>query len=441
MGVTHIIATATSAAREAANGAQFLQRVERETGLKLRLLSGREEAFYGVLGALNAVPLQKGVVIDIGGGSAQVSQVRERKFVQGEALTLGALALTERFVRAGPIKRGEIKDIENEIARQMDGVSWLGAERGPLVGLGGTIRNLAKIEAAQRKSPLQSINGFILSRAALDETIHKLTEASLAQRRRLHGLARDRADIILPGALVLRALVERLGVKELIISEFGLREGLFFDYFWRDLPSRVTPDLRAFSVLNLARFHGFQEAHAMHVRYLAGRLFEQLEPLHGYGQEERELLDAAAILHDIGMAIKYHDHHKYSQTLIAGSALPGFSPREIALLCLLARFHRKGTPAAGDYASLLGAGDETRLLRLAALLRLAEYLERGRAGLVRDVLVRWDKKQLCLSLVADEYPAVELWEAGRNGIDLMETAFGREVKLESQVSPASAPAA
>ena len=431
--VTHIIATATSAVREAANGAQFLHRVEREIGLSLRLLDGEEEAFFGVLGALNATSLQDGVVIDIGGGSAQVSQVRERHFEQGQALTLGALALTERFVRADPIKKSEVKAIESEIARQLDEVPWLKSERGPLVGLGGTIRNLAKIEAARRQFPLQSINGFTLKRTALDEIIRALSEAPLTKRRRLPGLARDRADIILPGALVLRAVVERLGVPELTISEFGLREGLFFDHFWHDIPSRVTPDLRAFSVLNVARFYGFHEAHALHVRHLTQRLFEQLKPLHGYGAWEGELLGAAALLHDIGMAIKYHDHHKYSQTLIASNALPGFSPREVALIALLARYHRKSTPVAGEYASLLGEGDETRLLRLTALLRLAEYLERGRAGVVRDVLARWDTNRLYLTLVATEPPTVELWEAGRNAMDLMEQAFGRMAVLESQI--------
>ncbi len=430
--VTHIIATATSAVREAANGPQFLQRVEQEIGLSLRLLSGEEEAFFGVLGALNATALREGVVIDIGGGSAQVSQVRGRRFHQGQALTLGALALTERFVRSDPIKRSEIKAIEAEIARQLDGVPWLGAERGPLVGLGGTIRNLAKIEAARRVFPLQSINGFLLSRASLDETIRALSEAPLARRRRTPGLARDRADIILPGALVLRAVMQRLGVSELAISEFGLREGLFFDHFWSDLPSHLTPDLRAFSVLNVARFYGFQEAHARHVRHLTQRLFEQLQPLHGYRAWEGELLGAAALLHDIGMAIQYRDHHKYSQTLIASNALPGFSPREVALIALLARYHRKGTPVGGEYAPVLAEGDEARLLRLTALLRLAEYLERGRAGLVQDVLVRWDTEHLYLTLVAAEPPTVELWEAGRNAVDLMKPAFGRTAVLESQ---------
>lgn len=431
-GVDSIIATATSAVREAANGAAFLERVSQELGLELRLLSGEEEAFYGVLGALNAVPLENGVIVDIGGGSAQVSQVRKRRFKQGQALTLGALALTERFVHSDPIKKSELKAVRLEIERQLDTVSWLKRAKGPLAGLGGTIRTLAKIEAARQKFSLQSINGFALTRAALDDIILKLCELPLSQRRRIPGLVRDRADIILPGALVIRAIVERLGVDELTISEFGLREGLFFEQFWRALPYPVTPDLREFSVLNVARFYGFQEAHAVHVRHLATRLFDQLAPLHNLGAWERELLSASALLHDIGLAIRYNDHHKHSQTLIVSSGLPGFTPREIALIALAARYHRKGTPATGEFAALLQPGDETRLLWLASLLRLAEYLERGRAGLVRDVRARWDKKALQLTLIADEHPAVEMWDAERNALDLLALASGLPVRLESQ---------
>ena len=429
--VDHIIATATSAVREAANGAAFLERVEAETGLQLRILDGDEEARYGVLGALGAVNLENGVVVDIGGGSAQVSQVRGRRFVRGQALTLGALALTERFVHSDPISKAELQAVQTEISRQLDGVAWLAGEPSEtIVGLGGTIRNLAKIEVARQKFGLQNIDGFRLSANSLDETIEKLCELPLAERRKIAGLSRDRADIILPGALVIRAVLERLDQDELTISGAGLREGLFFEEFWRDLSYPVAPDLRGFSVLNLARFFDYQSSHAEHVKFLSGRLFDQLQPLHGYGALEREWLMAAATLHDIGTAIRYNDHHKHSQMLIVSNGLPGFSPREVAIIALLTRYHRKGTPDAGEFESLLEKGDEDRLRVLAALLRISEYLERGRSGVVRDVQVRFDKKQLTLTLIA-ENAEVELWVTARSGVDLMEAAFERAVVLES----------
>lgn len=428
--VDHIIATATSAVREAANGEQFLERVEHEIGLKLRILEGDEEAYYGVIGALGAVALENGVVVDIGGGSAQLSQIRERRFVQGQALTLGALALTERFVKSDPIQKDELKSVQNEIERQLDTVPWLKSERCPVVGLGGTIRNLAKIEVTRQKFPLQSINDFALTAAALDNIIRQLCELPLAQRRRIPGLVRDRADIILPGALVIRAVLNRLGQNELHVSESGLREGLFYEEFWRSLPYPVVPNLRQFSVLNLARFYDYQEAHTDHVKHLAERVFDQLEPLHGYGKTEREWLDAASVLHDIGTAIRYNDHHKHSQTLITSNGLPGYTPREEAMISLVARYHRKGTPTVGEFAPLLQEGDIVRLNRLSAILRLCEYLERGRSGVVKDVSVAFDKKQITLTAIANEDPTVELWVTRRDGLRLLELAFERRVVLE-----------
>lgn len=429
VGAEQVIATATSAVREAKNGDEFLERVEQEVGLPLRVLTGEEEARYGVLGALNAVPFDEGVVLDIGGGSAQVSHVQERRFRHGQALPLGALALTERFVRNDPIRRKEYLMVQEEIDRQFDQVPWLKAASGPLVGVGGTIRNLAKIEAARQRYPLDTIGGFPLSRASVAETVRQLSELPLHERRKLPGLKSDRADIILPGAMVLNTLMERLGVEETVVSENGLREGLFFEEFWSELPYPAHPDLREFSVLNMARFYKYQERHATHVRLLSHRLFEQLAALHEYGSEEEALLLAAALLHDLGTIINYYDHHKHSETLIASSGLPGFSPRERALIALIARYHRKGTPSLLHYAPLLRPEDETLVARMAALLRLAEYLERGRSGVVRDVLVSWTYTTLTLTLIADEYPAVELWDTERNAAELVASVYGRRVQL------------
>lgn len=429
--VDSLVATATSAVREAVNGRQFVKQIKRETGLQLRILDGAEEARYGVLGALNAVSLKNGVVVDIGGGSAQVSLVKGRRFMKGQALTLGALALTERFIHSDPIKKSEFKNVQAEIEWQLDEVLWLQKKPGPLVGLGGTIRTLAKIESARLDSPLNSINGFSLSSTALDEIIGQLRDMPLAQRRRMPGMVRDRADILLPGAMVIRAVMTRLDVDELTVSEYGLREGLFFEKFWKKLPYPVVPNLREFSVLNMARFYGYQETHAQHVCHLACRMFDQLKPLHGYGVWERELLWSAALLHDIGTVVRYNDHHKYSEILIAGNGLPGYSPREISLIALLCRYHRKGTPAQNEYSALLQDGDELRLMRLAALLRAAEYLERGRNGAVRDVHVRRGRKNLRLALVADEFPAVEIWDTERHALALLETAYGQKIAVES----------
>ena len=349
----HIVATATSAVRDAANGRQFVERVQRELGLELRILDGEREAYYGVIGALNDAAVVDGAVVDIGGGSAQVSQVADRHYVQGWSAPLGALALTERFIRHDPPTAGELSAVRGEIDRHLDKVKWLPGLKGQLVGLGGTIRNLARIEAQRRSYPLPTLHGFELTRASVVETIELLSTVPLGKRLKVPGLRSDRADIILPGAMVIHAVLERMGVPALTVSVNGLREGLFFEHFWGHWAEPVSADIRSFGVLNLARIYQYQKTHANHVRFLAGRLFDQLAPLHGYGLAERELLGAAALLHDIGTLISYEDHDQHSQTLIINAGLPGFTPREIALIALLTRYHRKGTPDPGHFQALL----------------------------------------------------------------------------------------
>jgi exopolyphosphatase/guanosine-5'-triphosphate,3'-diphosphate pyrophosphatase len=440
VGASPILATATSAVRDAANGAQFVERVRTELGLELRILDGEREAYYGTIGALNDVALSDGAVLDIGGGSAQISLVRGRRYVRGQSAPIGALALTDRLIKHDPISDGEFKAVRNEIERQLDKFDWLDSVPPQLVGLGGTIRNMARIEAERQEYPLSTLHGFELTRESVAESIRQFRTLPLNKRLKVPGLRNDRADIILAGALVIEAILQRLDVEGLIVAVNGLREGLFCEYFWGHLVDPVISDIRSFGVLNLARTYHYHKTHANHVRFLAGRMYDQLAPLHGYGAPERELLAAAALLHDLGTAIGYDAHDVHSQTLITNAGLPGFSPREIALIALLARYHRKGTPSTGAYASVLEEGDDLRLMRLAAILRLAEYLERGRTSAVDDVAVSWTeeaegRKVLRLTLIADVYPSVEIWQTQRNALELMARAYEREVVIDSTAAP------
>jgi exopolyphosphatase / guanosine-5'-triphosphate,3'-diphosphate pyrophosphatase len=439
--VNTIIATATSAVRDAANGALFVARVQRELGLTLRVLDGEREAYYDTIGALNDVALMDGAILDVGGGSAQISHVRGRRYIRGQSAPLGALALTDRFIEHDPATDGEYKAVRNDIERHLDAFDWLPDVQGQLVGLGGTIRTLARIEAERQTYPLSTLHGFALTKESVDASIEQFRALAYNKRAKIDGLHADRADIILPGAMVVSAIMQRLGVDRLTVAVNGLREGLFYEHFWGHLVEPVIPDIRSFGVLNLARIYHYQKTHANHVRFLAGRMFDQLAPLHGYGPAVRELLSAAALLHDLGTTIGYHDHDIHSQTLITNAGLPGFSAREIALIALLTRYHRKGVPGLREYASLMDPGDDRLLLRLAAILRLAEYLERGRISAVDDVAVSWgvdgdnSRGYLRLTLIADAYPAVEIWQTERNALELMERAFERQVLLDSTAAP------
>ena len=216
--------------------------------------------------------------------------MRDRRYVRGRSAPLGALALTERFIRRDPATDGEVKATAREIERHLDQFEWLPEVRGQLVGLGGTIRSLARMEAERQSYPLTTLHGFTMTASGLAETIGLFRSLPLAKRTKLPGLRSDRADIILPGTLVIQAILARLKVDRLTVAMNGLREGLFYEHFWGHLTDPVIPDIRSFGVLNLARMYGYQKTHANHVRFLAHRLFDQLAPLHGYGAGERDLL-------------------------------------------------------------------------------------------------------------------------------------------------------
>jgi exopolyphosphatase/guanosine-5'-triphosphate,3'-diphosphate pyrophosphatase len=435
LGVDVLIATATSAVRDAANGPAFLAQIERALGMRLQILDGEREAYYGAIGALNDVDLRTGYVLDIGGGSAQISRIEHQRYLRGQSAPLGALALTERHITSDPISKQDYRAVQDEIDRRLDAFDWLVPDQGRLAGLGGTIRNLAKREAARIDYPLNTLHGFELTREAIEETIAELRSLPLAKRLKLAGIRSDRADIILPGAMVAATVMKRVGAESLTISTNGLREGLFLERFWQHLDYPVVPDVRGFGVRNLAHIYRYQKAHAQHVRFLTRRLFDQLVPLHGFGPAQRELLDAAALLHDTGTIINYGEHHHHSQMLIINNGLPGFAPREIALIALLARYHRKGTPNLGEFTSLMLEGDDRLLLQAAAMLRLAEYLERSRNGAVDDIIATWTDDAMRLTLVADYYPAVEIWQAERYAVNLFAAAFDRCVTLDTTAAP------
>jgi exopolyphosphatase / guanosine-5'-triphosphate,3'-diphosphate pyrophosphatase len=436
IAVDAVIPTATSAVRDAANGPAFLKRVHDEIGWDLKILSGEREAYYDTIGALNEVPMSEGFVIDIGGGSMQLSEVWNGRYERGASLPLGALALTQRFVQSDPISDKEYHAMRDDIRDQLDTLAWVQPrEDWRLVGLGGTIRNLAKIESKKQSYPLNTLHGFRLKRESIDESIALFRELPLEKREDIPGLSSDRADIILSGAMVIAEVMDRLKVDSITISENGIREGVFFEQFLTKKSFPVVDNVRQFSVLNKARIYQYHQAHAEHVQFLARRLFTQLAPLHGYGHTELELLEAAALLHDIGSIVGYADHHKHSQMLIENGGLAGYSPREQALIALIARFHRKGTPSTDDLSALMDKGDDTLLLKLSALLRMAEYLERGRSGMVTDIEATWDDDTLTLLLHADTTPAIEMWDAERNAAPLLKKAYDRKVIIDCTCPP------
>ncbi|MFN2321398.1 MAG: exopolyphosphatase [Trueperaceae bacterium] len=423
--VDDFVATTTSAVRDAANGAAFTA-AARDLGVDLRVLSGEDEARIGALAVANGLGVHDAVTLDLGGGSFQLAELRGRRWRRGDSWPLGAVRATERFLRGDPPKGKGIKALA---AATRDAVlPWFEASGATttFVGLGGTLRNLANVHQKRVGYPLDLLHGYRMPAADLQDIARDLAAMTTAERGAVPGLNRDRADIVAAGAIVIARIVAVAGVPEVLVSGQGLREGLFYPYLLPDAPDHLLDDVRTFSVLNLMRQYNDDPVHNGHVRALALALFDALQGVHDLGAAERDLLGHAAWIHDVGMAVDYYRHEHHGLTLTLGRALPGFDHREQVLLALLVRYHRKGTPSADGFDSVLAAGDVERLPVLAGMLRLAEYLERGKAQRVTGVDVEVDADEVRVHARSEGDVHVEI-EAASLRRDLLASALGRRV--------------
>lgn len=451
-GAAEIVAVATSATREALNQREFLRRLRQHARLDVRVISGREEARLIYLGVSRGVHLagRMGLFVDLGGGSTEISVGDERDYHYLDSLKLGTIRLTQMFQLDGPkaISAAQYNEVR-EYARSaaIRTIQQVRRHRHEVViGTSGTIRNLAGMAALRAGRPTPTGEPW-LTRAELAEVATELRRARLADRRRLPGLNPERADVIVAGAAILETLMDELGLKRIDTSRRGLRDGLLVDYLMRTAPRRerlyeLAPRRR--SVLLLGRLCGFDESHARRVAALALDLFDSAARagLHRYGAAERELLEYAALLHDIGTFLSFVNHQAHTYYLIRHADLVGFDQTEIALVAALARYHRKGRPRPRDpELADLDARGVALVRRLFVLLRLAERLERSHHGVVRRArLRRVGKNLVALRLVAEGDCALELKAVAKDE-KAFARAFGARLIVHARAASAGSPTA
>jgi exopolyphosphatase/guanosine-5'-triphosphate,3'-diphosphate pyrophosphatase len=416
-GIDDVRAVATSAIREASNREEFLKRA----ALDVQVLSRKEEARYGYLAAVNSTTLTDGVTLDIGGGSMQLVRVRDRQAIDLRSWPLGAVRMTERFQdRKRKVWRAHVREHLAE-------AKWL-AKDGRLVGVGGAVRNLAAADQIDSGLAHARVQGHVITTDRLDRLIDKLAEMDVSERRKFPGIKPERGDVILAAAVVIHTVLQEGGFEGIEATEAGLREGVFFEQLLGDPP--LFEDVRQAGVRNLAAQYHPEPEHTAHVARLTLEMWDEAARagLHDSDPEERELLAAAAELHDVGTAVDYDDHHKHSRYLILHAGLPGFSPRQTMLIAQMARYHRKGNPSLGEFEAAALKGDEKMLARCSALLRLAEQFERARDQSIRSTALSVDDGRVQLRLEATDDAPVARGGAQRQA-DLFKRAFGKELEV------------
>lgn len=435
--VHHLEVVATAAVRCAPNREEFIERAERETGLRIRVISSEEEARLAFRSLAHNFELGNGRVLglDVGGGSADLVAANGRLIESVHSIPTGALLLSQSLDCAGAQTRKGLKKIRKSIRKivRKSLPARLGADA-TLYASGGTVATLATIAQARRGESYASFHGCVVSRSEVKSILRDLACLGPKERRGVPGLSSDRVDIIVSGLALVLEILKRAGVDRLCVSEKGIREGLVLDMVQRAIPGRRPRARNRLEGANrLARLSDPDRRHTAHVRRLALALYDRIfgpARRDGGARTEREILEAAAILHNIGRFIGYRKHHKHAYHMIVHSDLVGYSPREIELIANVARYHRRAEPSRGhaNFAALDRDGQKT-VRRLAAILRFAGGLDRSHRQRVADVLVRKNPGRIAVvALAADENVDLEVWGARRN-LRLLEKVLGLSVTL------------
>lgn len=439
--VDEILAAATSATREAGNGGDFLKAIETQTGIRPRIITGTDEARLihraAVYGIDTPTPA---VVIDIGGGSVEVTLGAGDQVRFARSFKIGVIRLSERFVTTDPLSRRDerrlVEHIGGLVDRYLARVVSTGFDR--VIGTSGTILSVGTVAAALDSGAVpDEVRNLRVSAKAIHKLRRIVCERPLEERLSLPGLDPRRADLVVAGTVLLDTLLRTLGADEITLCDLALREGLVLDFIQRNRRHirqvDEIPDIRRRSVFELGERCGWEADHAQQVARLALSLFDGLRAVHGLGDREREWLEYAALLHDVGTHISFEGHHRHSYYLIRNGDLRGFEPTEIAVIALAARYHRRAEPAKKHegYQDLPGALRRTVRV-LGAILRLSESLDRSRHGMVRtlQVSLRGDRAVVNLQTRGDS--ELEVWAARRQR-EPLEHALDRPVVIEARV--------
>ena len=429
-GVGELRAIATSAVREAANGRDFVREAWRRCRVRIEVVPPEEEARLAFRSVSRHYDLSDRLtaIVDIGGGSAEVILAAGGVIDQVVSLPLGAVRLSERYCKSDPLRPKHWKALRRGIddtIKEMMGKPPFAAE--VMIGSGGTFTNLAEMAQLERDGKVAQARDHAISRAEVVRLLDRLRETPLEARRQIPGLNPQRADIIIAGVAAVARLMRRLGTQRVLVNDRGIRDGVLLsmidDLFGTTPPTRAPVADRMEVVRRFARKCHSNERHCEHVATLAASIFDALSDAYALPSGGRDILRAAALLHDIGYLINHEEHHKHAYHLIMHGDLRGFSSREIELIANVARYHRRAAPkkAHANFARL-DRGERRLVRRLSGVLRVADGLDRAHGQAIQGVRCRVGDGWVRMLVRATRDPAIELEDATRKA-GLFERAF------------------
>lgn len=405
MEIDTVIAVATAAARSAKDGAAFIERIREETGISVEVISGEREAYLGYLGVVNTIAADDYIQFDLGGASIEVSLVKGRRIEKSVSVPLGAVTVTDQFALQGMVTPAAMEKCTKYIEKKFkEMIPWAKGKKLPVIGVGGTVRNLAKMDMSKMKYQLSRIHNYVIPYERFNETYDTLIKSSYGVRKKISGLSAERADIIAAGAAIIRTLLQFSGGRDIIVSGCGLRDGAFYEYYGKTYGngSPIVGDVLGFSVENYLRRAGRRMAHLELIHRLSLSLFDQLVKLHGADSRARDILSVAAWLHDAGKIINYYDHARHSAFIIGHAPLYGMTHAEQLMASFIAGFHHgisNKIVRSYRYSMMLSQEEWQTVRKLSLFLAIAEASDVTYEGLVERMEADVQAEAVVLRLV------------------------------------------
>ncbi|MDT0642987.1 Ppx/GppA phosphatase family protein [Zunongwangia sp. F363] len=438
--VENILAFATSAIREAENGGDFIHEVGEQVGIKVRAISGKMEAEMIGLAIRHSIVLGEEMVlmVDIGGGSVEFIIGNNKEFIYYNSLKLGVARMAANFVESDPIKKKEIQKLQKHFEEELSEVAELARKHKvkTIIGSSGTMENIGAMVAGRNSiTANRTLNALEFDTADFNSLYDEFIQLNKKHRLKEKALEEKRVDIINPGMVLLKFLVDEFRIGNIRISEGALREGMILNYIRKE-KDQLNLDLvanfqdpRRRSVYELLRKCNWLEAHSRHVSNFALQLFDEFKEELKLKESDRELLEYASLMHDIGYYISYRKHHKHALYLIRNSDLLGFKEDEINIMANVARYHRRSVPAKRHKRyKQLNKKLRKRVKKLSALLRVADGLDRSHYQNVQKLEIKNKAEVITLIITTHSDPELEIWGCLRKA-KLLEKLTGKKLKI------------
>lgn len=426
--VKHVIAVATAAVRRAPNRYELIERIERETGVKTRILSGEEEAHLGYLGLINSVTETDGIMADLGGGSLKIVGFRDRLNKNSITLDFGAVSLMERFDLADQPSAYNLRALDAFLEETFSKIPWI-HDYPRLIGVGGTFRSLARVYRNHVNYLPDITNGIVIPTESVGEIYERISKLNLKQRKKVAGLERARADLSVTGIGIIYKLLQITASPELQVSVSSIREGLFYEHLYPKDP--IVFNVLTHHTNNLIDYHNLDENHLRRVSNLAVTLFDQLQPLHGLGSFERRVLLIAALMHELGVVISVESIEKHTLYTMLNSPISGLTHRERVLAAYLAASHEQlFLINFRDYVTRgsVNLDDMQNIKKLAPLLQIAHSLDRSRSGVVTHLQSSLNDEICEIKIFGNQRRDLEIRDASRRA-EAFEQEYGRKLSI------------